>query len=68
MTTQEKEKIKKEYWSRLKNMFKPEALKWIDEALFDIEMMDRWTDEEFTRSDILHELKTKIEKGEIDSI
>ena len=66
MTTSEKEKIKNKYWSRLKNMFRPEALKWIDEVLFSIDMIDRWTDEEFIRHDVLVELKTKIEKGEID--
>lgn len=63
METIKKEEIKKEYWKKLKDMYRPEALEWIDKAMFDLDMIDKWSEEEHIRYDILIDLKRDIQKG-----
>lgn len=60
MTTKERNEIKKEYYRILKDKYKPEALKWIDEVMFQLDMIDRWSEEESERYDILLEIKKEI--------
>jgi len=60
MTTERRNEIKKEYYNKIKDMYKPEALKWIEEVMFQLDMIDRWDLEERTCFEVLIEIKKEI--------
>ena len=60
MTTERRNEIKQDYYKILKNKYKPEAIEWINQQIFYLDMIDRWDIEERTKFDVLIEIKKEI--------
>jgi len=55
-----KEDFKKTYEEDIKNKTKEEALRYVETIIWNIEMSDRLTQEDWNALDVLYELKRKL--------
>lgn len=57
--------IRKKYEEIMKNMTKEEKIKYLEDCKFNIDMIDRWTQEDEFYYDVVCKLLKEVKKDEI---